>query len=394
MKRINTTLSVSVLLFMVVVTFFSCKKNDYGIASYQKPSTANSSNSIFDDSSKYRLIPNVGNWDSKVNAYEDLQYDAFLTRNNGWNGGDGNFSHLLPDSSILWTFQDSFFGFVDNTRNRPSSQNVFVRNAGIIQKKGDISSFVQLNSGSLNNSKTWIQYDNLVSNDTKEVYWPGGGHVVNGSFQVLLSHLSYNASGGLDFTSVDLAIFSLPDMVLQKVVKNKYVGAISFDSNIYDDEDGYTYIYGSIQDFLEYKLYVARVPNHDLTGTWQFLTSKGWGDAPDNYYILEDEQTLPNIVKSGSTYYLISQQVVYGRNVYAWSGSSPVGPFSNRKTLYQIPQNSKVLTYNTTVHQELAKEGELIIAYNNNPINFADNFNTPGSADYYKPYVVRLRNWK
>lgn len=399
MKTVRKSRRIVVMIACIGSTLFafSCTKNDYGIAPYKRPSSLpqdSTKKSIFDDTTRLKLITNVGNWDANVSAYEDLQYDKYLTRYSGWNGGDGNYSHLLSDSTILWTFQDSFIGVVDNTRNRPPDQNVFVRNAGILQKKGDMNSFIQLNLGSLNNSQTWIQYDNLPSNDTKEIYWPGGGHVVNGTFQVLLAHSSYNTSGGLDFSSVDLGIFSLPDMTLQKVIKNKYVGIMNFDSNIYDDADGYTYIYGNEGAYLSNKLHVARVANHDLSGNWQFLTNSGWSDTPDSYFIIQDSQTLPNVIKDGSTYYLISQEWGYGRNIFIWSGSTPAGPFTNRRTIYQIPDNSKVVTYNMTVHTALSEEGELVIAYNNNPKSFADNFNATGSADLYRPYFVRLRNWK
>jgi hypothetical protein len=217
---------------------------------------------------------------------------------------------------------------------------------------------------------------------------------VNGTFQVLLSHSVYDTSGGLDFSSIDLAIFSLPDMTLQKIIKNKYVGEINFDSNIFDGDDGYTYIYGNESAYLSNKLHIARVSNHDLTANWQFLTNSGWADVPDSYFVLQDSQTLPNIVKGNNQYYLVSQEWGYGHQIFIWEANSPTGPFTNRRTLYLIPDNSKVLTYNMTVHSALSEEGELVIAYNINPVNFADNFNAPGSADLYRPYFVRIKNWQ
>ncbi len=395
-KRIRNFIGIVAVIAGIII-LISCKKNDYGIAPYTRPVSSivpGSSNSIFDDTTRLRFIPNDGNWDPHALVYEDLQYDAYLTRFAGWNGGDGNYSHLLPDSTILWTFQDSFFGTITSNRNRNPSTNAFVRNAGVIQKNRSTSNFTQLNQGNLNNSQTWIQYDNLVSNDTKQIYWPGGGHVLNGTFQILLGHMSYNTSGGLDFASVDLAIYSLPGMTLQKVIKNKYMGGVNFDSNIYDDADGYTYIYGNTSASFSYKLQVARVPNHDLTANWQYLTKNGWADNYDGNFVLQDSQTLPNIVKSGSKYYLVSQGWGYGHEIFIWESPSPTGPFTNRRTIYMIPNNQKVVTYNMTVHSALAEEGELVIAYNINPISFGDNFNLAGSADLYRPYFVRIKNWQ
>jgi len=387
------------VLYFGLLLLSSCSiKNKYGIIPYTRPvdttSRTDSTADIRLDTSRLQLINNTGQWDASVQAYEDLQYDKYLTRYSGWNGGDGNYSHVINDTTTLWTFQDSFIGTIDSSRNRDPALNKFVRNAGVLQYNNSVQSFVQLNQGTLNNSKTWIMYDGLESNDTKELYWPGDGHVVNGQFQLLLGHLVYNASGGLDHPGTDVAVFSIPDMTLQQVIKNKANGDISYDAGIFDDDDGYTYIYGNTQNFLAYDMHVARVPNHDLTAPWQFLTANGWADNPDNYYVLEDAQTLPNIIKKNNKYYLVSQANLYGHQIYLWQSNSPIGPFTNKKAIYYIPDFTWGVTYNTTLHQSLSTQGELVIAYNTNPNDFAANFNAAGSADFYRPHVVRLFGWQ
>ncbi|MDE1192987.1 MAG: DUF5005 domain-containing protein [Arachidicoccus sp.] len=391
MKRVS--------LYISVLLISSCSlKNEYGIAPYHRPvDTTSNNDSAVDlrtDTSILRLLPNTGKWDASVQAYEDLQYDKYLTRYSGWNGGDGNYSHVINDTTTLWTFQDSFIGTIDGARNRDPALNKFVRNAAALQYNKSVESFVQLNQGTLNNSKTWLMYDNLESNDTKELYWPGDGHILNGKLQLLLGHLVYNSSGGLDHPGTDLAVFSTPDMALEQVIKNKVIGDISYDGGIFDDDDGYTYIYGNTQNFLAYDLHIARAPNHDLTANWQFLTANGWADNPDNYTVLEDAQTLPNIIKKNNKYYIISQGAVYGHQIYLWESTSPTGPFTNRRTIYYIPDFSWGVTYNTTLHQSLSTQGELVIAYNTNPNDFAANFNAAGSADLYRPHFVRLYNWQ
>lgn len=35
-----------------------------------------------------------------------------------------------------------------------------------------------------------------------------------------------------------------------------------------------------------------------------------------------------------------------------------------------------------------------VVGYSANPHNFRDNFNTPGSADRYRPWFIRISNWK
>jgi hypothetical protein len=345
----------------------------------------------FTQDTRLQYISNSG-WSSGVQVYSDLEYNAYLTRSAGWNGGDGCYSLLLPNNSVLWTFQDSFFGLVDNTRNRDASQNAFRRNAGIVEENKSTTSFVQLNPGTLMNAQTWIQYDNLPSNDTHELYWPGDAQVKNNTVQVLLSHLVYNSSGGLDHPGTDLGILSLPGLTLTQVIKNKFLGNTNYDAGLLTCNDGYTYLYGGN----DYGVAVARAANNDLTSPWEFYTDNGWQNAPDNRVIMTDKPSIPNVFKDGSKYYFVTQNpnIYLSKDVYIYESSSPIGPWTNKRVIYLEPGIDGVLTYNASLHQELSREGELVLSYNTNPVNFGDNFNAPGSADKYRPYFVRIYNWK
>lgn len=338
-----------------------------------------------------QYIPNTG-WAADVQVFSDLDYNAYLTRYSGWNGGDGCYSLLLPGNHVLWTFQDSFFGDVDATRNRDASLNSFRRNAGILQQNMSLGSFVQLNTGSGKNAQTWVQYDNLPGNDDKELYWPGDAQVHGNTVQMLLSHLKYNSSGGLDHPGTDVAVFSLPGMTLTQVIKDKFTGNTTYDGGLLTDADGYTYMYGGTDNGVA----VARVANNDLTGPWQFYTNSGWQNTPDSRVIMTDKASIPNVFKSGSTYYFVTQNpnIYLSKDIYIYQGNTPVGPWSNKRTIYQEPGIDGVLTYNASLHQELSREGELVLSYNTNPLSFWDNFGAPGSADKYRPYFVRIYNWK
>lgn len=345
----------------------------------------------FTQDTRAQYLSNNG-WTGGIQVFSDLEYNAYLTRSAGWNGGDGCYSLLLPDNTVLWTFQDSFFGTVDNDRNRNPANNAFRRNAGALEVNKSTSSFVQLNSGTLNNSQTWIQYDNLPGNDNAELYWPGDAQVKGNTVQVLLSHLKYNSSGGLDHPGTDLGIFSLPGMTLTQVIKNKFTGNTTYDGGLLTDADGYTYLYGGTDNGVA----VARAANNDLTSAWQFYTGSGWQSAPDATVILADKASVPNVFKNGSKYYFVTRDpnIYISKNVYIYESTSPIGPWTNKRILYVEPDITGVLTYNGSLHQELSREGELVFSYNTNPVNFGDNFNAPGSADKYRPYFVRIYNWQ
>jgi hypothetical protein len=348
------------------------------------------------------LIPNTGDWDGAFTVYHDLSYNKFLTRFSGWNGGDGCVSTRLPDGSNLWSFQDSFFGLIDNARMR--TNNTFTRNAGFLQKDQSLYSYVQLNPGVNENADTWIRHPDANANDDNHWYWGGPTQVVGDEIQMPLGHIVPGGFAGIH-TSTDVAVFNL-DMSFKELILDKYVGGLSWDGSIFKADDGYTYMYANDNyGICAAKVYVARVPGHDLHGDWEYHTTDGWvTTAPTDHSkfipVLDGNATQANVFKDGSKYYFVTQGTCFGLDIYIYESNSPLGPFTNRRTLYKIPDkytsdaDPGFITYNAVVHHTLSKEGELVISYNINPTDFADNFNFPGSADNYRPYFVRVYNWK
>ncbi|MFT3903006.1 MAG: DUF5005 domain-containing protein [Niabella sp.] len=339
------------------------------------------------------LIPNEGKWNANVKVYSDTLYNNYLTRYSGWNGADGCYTTLLPDGTLLWTFQDSFFGEV--TADRARIDNVFVRNSAILQKDISLESFLQLNPGQENQSQTWIKYGN--SPEDQDWYWPGSGQVYNNELQVLLGHIRKTGDGEWDFEhkSTDVAIFDLPSMQLREIIKDKDVTG-NYDAGSIKAPDGYTYMYSNENLGFTSFLYVARVANHDLKGTWEYYGENGWGTTPAKYSVCSDI-TQPNVFYQDGKYYLVSQQIIFGQDIYIFESNTPVGPWVNKRTLYHIPEKydgKNIRTYNAFVHHALSQQGELVISYNINPVVFWSNFNNPGSADRYRPYFVRVFNWK
>ncbi|UYQ94445.1 DUF5005 domain-containing protein [Chitinophaga horti] len=341
---------------------------------------------------RLQLLRNTGLWDARVTVYSDLDYNDYLTRYQHWNGGDGCYSVLLPDGRLFWSFQDSFFGQVSADRNR--ANNVMLRNAANVQLNKSLQSFVQLNPGSGNQSQTWIKYGNAP--EDQDWYWPGAAQVHNGELQVLLSHVRKTGSGTWDFVhvSTDLAIYELPSLRLKELIKDKDLLA-NYSAGSMKGNDGYTYMYATEGGFLTSYLHVARVAGHDLKGQWEYYGANGWSATPQKRSVAE-EVTQPNVFYEGGKYYLVWQQQIFGRDIYIAESSSPVGPWTNKRTLYQIPEkySGDIITYNAFVHHALSRQGELVISYNINPTDFNTNFNKPGSADRYRPFFVRVFNWK
>lgn len=339
------------------------------------------------------LIPNEGKWDAKVRVFSDTVYNRYLTRYSGWNGADGCYTTLLPDNTLLWTFQDSFFGEVKADRSRVD--NVFVRNTGVLQRDISLNSFIQLNPGEGNQTQTWLKYDNAP--EDVDWYWPCASQVFNNELQMVLGHVKRTGSGDWDYgqASVDIAVFDLPSMQLREIIKDKDVTA-NYGAGSCKAPDGYTYLYATENGFLTSFMYVARVADHDLKGTWEYYTGNGWSTQPAKYNVC-DNITQPNVFYDDGRYYLVSQAILFGLDIDLYESSSPVGPWGNKRTIYRVPEQysgGEFITYNAFVHHALSRQGELVISYNINPTDFWSNFNNPGSADRYRPYFVRVFDWK
>ncbi len=352
-----------------------------------------------------QLIPNSGNWNQEFTVYSDLTYNTFLTRNSGWNGGDGAVSLGLPNGYTLWSFQDSFFG--DVTKNRIRQDNTFVRNAGFLQESDVLNSYIQLNPGSGSETDTWIKYPGANEQNDDFWYWGGPAQVVGDEVQMLVGQITNGGFSGVHL-STDVAIFNLADMSLKEIIQDKYMGELPWDSSIFKANDGFTYMYTSENHGIcGSKIYVARAPDNDLRNTWEYLTQDGWTTSrPENnedYVVaLDSNATQANVFEDNGKYYMVSQATCFGLDINIWESDSPAGPFTNRRTLYKIPdrytqdsaEGPGYITYNAVVHHSLSQEGELVISYNINPIGFENNFNEPGTADNYRPYFVRLYNWR
>ncbi|MCK7555946.1 DUF5005 domain-containing protein [Chitinophaga sedimenti] len=194
--------------------------------------------------------------------------------------------------------------------------------------------------------------------------------------------------------STDLAIYELPSLQLKTLIKDKDLLA-NYSAGLMKGNDGYTYLYATEGGFLTSYMYVARVQGHDMKAAWEYYGPSGWTNTPAKHTVAE-EITQPNVFFKDGKYYLVWQEQIFGRDIYIMESSSPVGPWSNKRTLYKIPEqySGDIITYNAFVHHALSREGELVISYNINPVDFASNFNKPGSADRYRPYFVRVFNWK
>jgi hypothetical protein len=169
--------------------------------------------------------------------------------------------------------------------------------------------------------------------------------------------------------------------------------------------DGYIYVYGILQtDRMERKLLAARAPGdafEDLKSLEFYDGSQFQPDIRRAAPICADAGTEMSITPiesgpyAGRFCYLYTKKNV-GNKIYARIADSPVGPFGAEHMLYYTDETDHLLefggkgiyAYNAKAHYHLSREGELLISYNINTLDFETHII---NCELYRPRFLRLR---
>lgn len=387
-----------------------------------------------------------------ASIYRDLTYwNFFASRTKGWNGGDGVYTTLLPEGNVFWSFGDSFFGVVSEFRNRKRPNNL-PRNAAMIQVgEHSAEDFITLNeyvSTDPNDrehymkGKTWLRHPDgsktqaEIDNgdtDSNKLYWPGDATVVTDADGDLVLQMLVGAVDDKMYRDeTSLAEYYLDGtpgdgkyMTLKKLTQHIVPYTAGYGSAILED-GGHCYLYsteGTGGFFGGAWAIVARSKTLDLHSEWEYYIKDesgkfGWTTTPPTLEerrrsnISNDDWVMePSVFRYGGKYYMVTQDIAGGA-VYILQAEYPWGPFKNRHKLFEIPQ-SELTNYNTFVHPQCSRTGEIVVSYNMNPIDevyytkgsngeavenvvggFWRNFNAWGSADLYQPHFLRIFNWQ
>lgn len=385
-------------------------------------------------------------------AYKDWKYNKLFTRTRGWNGGDGVLTVGLPDGSVFWTFNDSFYGRV-NAADRSRGDCNFPRNSVMLQKATDgvlgeteddliwLADYVNWTDPSAEryfHCRTHLRHpdgektvDEILAGDIDQdrVYWSGDGTIYDGKLQMMWMG---TASKELRALGTNIATYSLdgtipegyylddiPDylpkkgnyLYREKVTHQINDNAVSYGSTLCEADDGHTYLYGTNG----YGVLVARTATHDLYSKWQYYVRPEEGSEfvwQDEYptaeqmersQIMENNHacSMPWVFKDGDYYYMTAQGPYFAREVYIYRSKSPYGPFGEKRLLFVLPGQLDKLgptayhwLYMVNLHPALSRAGELVFTTNSDPDDFWKNFNDHGSADYYRPFFYRVFDWK
>lgn len=430
-----------VLSLILSMFLLSCNEFNPTLVGYEDPDPSTevpATPPVLEASWKLELITNVGQHNSKVFVYKDKKYDELFTRTLGWNGGDGVLSTLLPDGNTFWSFNDSFYGVVaPQTRARGNCS--FPRNSLMVQKGENsdadlvwLADYVQTSdpvAPRYYQARTHLRHPDATLSeaqiadgdiDQDYLYWAGDGTVYSDA-GVDVFQMTWAAVDNTDPANLmrrfgtALAEYSLigepggPDYMKLINVEHNFNDNdfLGFGSTLYEDQDGHTYLYANYN----YNTYVARTTTRDLKSPWEYYVRDVNGDfnwqttyPTDTEYKRSHIQTtassMPWVFKKDDTYYMIGQSMWFGHAMYIYRSDKPYGPFVDQKTLFVVPNTLDKLgeqyynhLYMVNLHPQLSRDGELVFSTNTDCLDFWDNFNREGSADYYRPYFFRVYNW-
>ena len=319
-------------------------------------------------------------WDGSIVAMQDSVYTQYFRLNGpGWTGADGTLSIPLPDGRTLWLFGDTFLGTIESDLSRRNF--FFVNNTVLIQSGQTFSNPIVGNQpfARPEENRWW--------------YWPGHGHVVNDTLEIIWYAMYQPGEGmwGFDYAAIDILRYTVHDLKLIDRKRVSTLPSINFGTCIFST-DQYTYIYGAEKNGLHKHLHVARVPRGSLTASWQYFDGTSWvADRSKSRRQIPDVSEQFSVFEYEGKYYLLTQHHILGSEIYTYSSDSPFTGFGNRKLVYCTPETKgDIFTYNAFAHPHLSQGNQLRISYNVNSLQFQDVLK---NADHYRPKFITVTGW-
>lgn len=324
---------------------------------------------------------------------EDTTFNNyFLPKGEGYTGGDGTYSVLLPDGRTVWIWGDTFLGNVTEDYRRIKTDPLYIRNCfTIIQEDGSLETIHQ---GEPEEWKSMmippeVEDGSSGKNEREVWYWPGDGFVEDGKLKVFLSKFAQVEDGmwGFEFQETEFFEFSLPDFEILDKKKFENRGGAHYGHAVCPTEQ-YTYIYGLKGQFP----HVARVESGDVGDDWEYYSENGWTkDANDATEMLDfsgSEQF--SVFQWEDKFVLLTQEGGFGTGIYTFISDTPYGPWTNKKKLYDTPveeDKPNLFTYNAIAHPQYMEDNMLLVSYNTNSMELQDHYD---DALIYRPRFVRV----
>lgn len=350
------------------------------------------------------------------------QWDEMLRRNEGWIGADGVYAVPLngvetpgkaaETETMLW-FSDNIWGRISGDTLADGWE--MSNNCVAYLKGGEPdSSKLQFYRRYNEKGQTLSMFEPKTPNaGPGDYYWLGDGyfnHALDSTIYIFAYRIQNIPGGGIyPFDDVGLSLIALPKgsrppfagqrqmdvpfFYKNSAGKGKLVFGVAVLANTVGARapkpDGFIYIYGVRGPHKE--LVVARVPEEEFEtfSAWRFWNGKDWSDDVHSCAALTNRVSNEMSVSFMEDGRVIAayQLDTNSPDIMIQAGRTPAGPFQPAKKVWSTPQVYEDLdfyTYNAKAHPHLSRPGELLISYNVNSFDFADDIKN-------KPHHLRPR---
>lgn len=358
-----------------------------------------------------------------VSLQPNEEWTELFNQTSGWTGADGIFStpyHIGGRDRTLFCFSDTFLGQVDPVTRRRTSATMVSNSLAVLEgAEPDNQKMTFIYGASGNGSYTsvfsptgadwprywmgdWLVLNNKIYNFAmyveQDLTKPPGWQFESTAVHRLSIPLDANKPHGIDLenhTWVTTPLFVAANEDREKIIFGAVGVMVNSAAEGAPNPDGYIYVYGYINDWLNKRLVVARVLPEDFEdfGAWCYWNGAAWSTDIESVVGVADRMSSELSVTplANGKYILVFQEGTIERYVCCRIGESPRGPFGDLQRIYFCPEpdiwpGQGIYTYNAKAHPHLSRPGELLITYNVNGSWDA----LLNNADIYRPRWLRL----
>ena len=332
-------------------------------------------------------------WTASASVDQGLttMFAEYGNEKKGWSGGDSTYSVPLSDRDKAWFFSDTLMGVVEEDGSQPDLE--FVNSSIVVQHKDEI---VRTVTGGTGSNPT-----GLLPPPDDGWYWLGASQLRDDGSEIQTIFLRFErfGPGQWDWRWAEnvLGRIDADSLNVEATVPLPSASGVNWASWLSREGD-HTLIYGVEDLGLEKFMHVARVAGDDLGAPWEYWTGTGWSAVEtDSARIMPGVANEYSVSPFGDGYLLVTQDTLelFSRNIVAYVGCSPTGPFTRIGTLYVTPEtglfgtygNPNIFTYNAHEHPELRDDDSILVTYNVNSFNPDDLY---ADVTIYRPRFIRV----
>ncbi len=360
-------------------------------------------------------------------ALEDNSWNELFIRNNGWFGGDGIFGipldgkEFVPASDntrTLFTFGDTMIGYHNGDSLGREDFTMVNNSVGFLNGSQPDASHISFHWKESSDGKPKALFiPNTANSKAGDYYWLGDGFVNTETdstlyiFAYLIQEKDTTGIGGFAFEQIGISLLSIPkgskppyeDHTQLETPFFDFESETSFGSAIYvntkaaeaPNPDGFVYTYAVSKKDEVKGLIVARVRAESFVDfdKWQFWDGTEWSNQMDRASFIAEHVSNEMSVSPlpDGRIVLAYQYLTMSPEIVIQVGTSLVGPFGDRKTVYRTtddPSTKDYFTYNAKAFPHLSPKGSLLVGYNVNSLDFwTDILSDP---NLYRPRFFQI----